>query len=323
MVERFNKENKTSKQFQEWVKLEVKFQGWDDLMRYRWLKPMYNQIDRIEFLDSIPSEYFSFMENWDRENREYLKSKSYLNFLHEYSMYIDQLVPADTQKVYRELYETDFAKSMGFFPRYYQSVESGFIKDVLIAKFYYRMFQAKYYKKMKDIYAPELIDDALLRAEVQDKVDQERELYENPEFAQGSHLNILNGEDEFIDELTLKYPDKVLYIDFWAPWCTPCMGEMPHSGKLKKTFQGRDVVFVYLANRCEEAAWKSTIAEKKIEGEHFLLTDKQYAKLSSAYNITGIPHYILIDKKGNVVDGKASRPSSGEVLIGEIEELLQ
>lgn len=100
------------------------------------------------------------------------------------------------------------------------------------------------------------------------------------------------------------------------------MAEMPYTKKFKKQYQGKEIIFVYLANHCEEAAWKSTIAEKKIEGEHFHLTDKQYTELSQIFEITGIPHYVLINKNGNIVNKKAPRPSSGKNLTNLIDSYL-
>ena len=302
--------------------MKLKFAEWKDLMRYRWVKPMYDKEDRDMFLRAIPIEYFGFLEEWDRENRGYLKSMDYLRFLHEYGMYTDQLVPLDTQQVYRELWKEDFEKSAAFKPRYYCEVETGFIKDVLVSKYYYMLLSGKFYEKMKNIFDASIIEDEKLKSRILEKFEYEKDLFENPQFAAGSKINVLKNENDFLQAIIKNYPEKVIYIDFWAPWCSPCMGEMPHAKKIKEQFKGKEVVFVYLANRCEEAAWKTTIAEKNIEGEHYLLTDKQYAGLTAIFEIQGIPHYSFIDKKGNIVFEKAPRPSSGDELIDLINKYL-
>ncbi len=101
------------------------------------------------------------------------------------------------------------------------------------------------------------------------------------------------------------------------------MVQMPYAKKLHEKFENEDVVFLYLANRCSEEAWKATIAEKNMQGEHYLLNNNQYSILAGEFGISGIPHYVLIDKTGNVVNKKAPRPSSADVLFREVERLIK
>lgn len=42
--------------------------------------------------------------------------------------------------------------------------------------------------------------------------------------------------------------------------------------------------------------------------------------VATLYGVTGIPHYILIDREGKIVNGNANRPSMGAK--EEIEALL-
>ncbi|MCP4372414.1 MAG: TlpA family protein disulfide reductase [Deltaproteobacteria bacterium] len=39
--------------------------------------------------------------------------------------------------------------------------------------------------------------------------------------------------------LAAEFKDKVLFINFWATWCPPCVAEMPSIEKLHKKFQNR------------------------------------------------------------------------------------
>ncbi|MFB6320263.1 TlpA family protein disulfide reductase [Saccharicrinis sp. FJH54] len=321
-AEAFNTTHNTCKQFQEWLPMKIKFDKYENLMRYRWLQAMHKQKDPNDFITSVPAEYFDFLNEWDKDNTAYLVSTSFLNFLSEYDMYLFQLIPSDSLQLVQQLYATDFEKSMSIPLRYLKDVEKGFVKDVLLSKFYYRLLDTKNYENMGSLYHPEFIDNADLKFRVEKKYNQEKALFEHPEYATGSKINTLSDENDYLARLVEKYPDNVIYIDFWAPWCGPCMGEMPNSKKIKKQFEGKDVVFVYLANQCTESAWKTTIADQKIEGEHYLLNDKQFAQLGQIFGIQGIPHYALIDKKGKIISYNAPRPGSGNELVKLIEANL-
>jgi thioredoxin-related protein len=53
-----------------------------------------------------------------------------------------------------------------------------------------------------------------------------------------------------------------------------------------------------------------------------LLTEDQFKVLAAEFGISGIPHYVLIDKKGNIVSKSAARPSQKELLIKFINNIL-
>lgn len=118
-----------------------------------------------------------------------------------------------------------------------------------------------------------------------------------------------------------QFKGKVIYLDFWATWCGPCKTEMPLSKQKKAEFKGKDVVFFYLTGAISpEIAWQKQISD--IPGDHIRLTAEQWNAIAKQYNVATIPHYMLIDKKGNVVDKNAPRPSSGAQLQEAIKKLL-
>ena len=321
-LENFNKLENTCSEFRKWSQNFIKYDNWSSIMEYRWAHAMAVNEDLGSYVTKMPPEYFNFLKNLENRRDDEFNSSTYFNFLNEYAMYIDQMVPLDSQKVYLTNMTDEFEKGASFFLRYYNQVEKGFLKDVLISKFYYRLLDARYYAQLKNIFDINLIADKELQDRIQQKYDYEKSLFETPQFSEGTKLNELKDENDFLNALIKNYPNKVIYIDFWAPWCSPCMSEMPYSEKIKNHFQDKNVAFVYLASQCEEGAWKTTIAKQKINGEHYFLTDKQFAQLSEIFKINGIPHYALMNKKGKIINGNAPRPSSENELINLIEKNL-
>ncbi len=114
---------------------------------------------------------------------------------------------------------------------------------------------------------------------------------------------------------------KVVYMDFWASWCGPCKGEMPHAKKIKEHFQGKDVVFLYVSIDDKEEAWKRGIDAMSISGVH-TRTPGWNGEIATLYQVQSVPAYFLIDKNGKFVSTKAPRPSQSQELIRQIESLL-
>lgn len=100
------------------------------------------------------------------------------------------------------------------------------------------------------------------------------------------------------------------------------MQEMPASNALYGYFKGKDIIFLYLAVQSQEKIWKSVIADKKIAGEHYLLKNSQYNALSKKFSITGVPHYVIVDKLGYVKEENALPPNN-TALKKELESLLK
>lgn len=128
-------------------------------------------------------------------------------------------------------------------------------------------------------------------------------------------------QSEVFKALTEPYLGNVVYIDFWAPWCGPCMANMPAAKSLKEDMAGKNVVFLYLGVLCSEESWENTIKSEEIAGKHYLLSKDEYALLSSRFNIDGIPRYMLVDKEGNLIDDDAEAPYSEQIRFA-IQTLL-
>jgi len=124
-----------------------------------------------------------------------------------------------------------------------------------------------------------------------------------------------------IEKIISNNKNKVIYIDVWSTWCGPCLGMMPYSKKLQNTFRDEQVSFVYLCAKSKEENWKSTIADLELNGQHYFIDADQYNLLAEKFQIIGVPHYILINKEGIIVDENALSPSE-KPLNDRIRSLL-
>jgi len=126
-----------------------------------------------------------------------------------------------------------------------------------------------------------------------------------------SKIKILGTNGKYFTLNDLK--GKVLYIDFWAGWCGPCRGQFPFSKELHKKFtskQLKDLVFLYISIDKNEEVWKTGLEQNKLgEFMNGLVPGDWGSEIVKQFKISSIPRYMLIDKKGNIVDDNAKRPS--------------
>jgi len=122
---------------------------------------------------------------------------------------------------------------------------------------------------------------------------------------------------------TLKLSDlkgKVVYVDFWASWCPPCVVSIPALEDIRTQFldQGFEVVAINL-----------DLSER--EAMHFLKSRPvSYPVLFDInkitpvlYGVEGMPTAFLIDRAGRVRSTHAGfKKSDSEKLMGLIQELL-
>lgn len=132
--------------------------------------------------------------------------------------------------------------------------------------------------------------------------------------------------EELFAKLVEPYKGKIIYLDVWGTWCGPCKMEMKYTGEIKKAMQGKEVVFMYLANGSPDMSWKNVIKEMHLTGKqvaHYNFPTNQQNLLENHLNVRHYPTYIFIDREGKIVEQKAKlRPSSGQELINYLNELL-
>lgn len=130
-------------------------------------------------------------------------------------------------------------------------------------------------------------------------------------------LQSLDGESILWEDLKTKWKGKVIYLDFWASWCAPCLRAMPYSHELKKKFNREEVVFVYLAINDKKNPWLEKSNRFDINENNFLIKNSKTSDFIKKTKITTIPRYMIFDKEGNLVHEDApgpDKPESYEIL---------
>ncbi|MBS1682338.1 MAG: TlpA family protein disulfide reductase [Bacteroidetes bacterium] len=123
------------------------------------------------------------------------------------------------------------------------------------------------------------------------------------------------GEAVVLEDILKADEGKVVYVDFWASWCGPCLNEMPNSKLVEEKLKNDPVKFVYISVDSKKEAWTKSIDKNKLtceKCEHYLLDDK--SPLAKYFQVPPIPKYLLLNKKGMVATPDAPRPSDPNLM---------
>jgi thiol-disulfide isomerase/thioredoxin len=126
---------------------------------------------------------------------------------------------------------------------------------------------------------------------------------------------------------------KVIFLDFWATWCGPCISAFPALIEMHKTFQSQGLVILGVTRwyyevegmRADETAEFDFL--QRFRRGYALPYDFVVAKGQTNqinYGATGIPTAVLIDRKGIIRYVETGAGTNRELQIQyEIEKLLE
>ena len=194
--------------------------------------------------------------------------------------------------------------------------EAGKTRDVLLhrlANAYVTRFGVDDIQDMENIYRTYVQDPVLVA-----KYDASREKWNLASVGRPSPD--FKGVDVNGKEYTLAdFRGKYVYIDVWATWCGSCRQEIPYLKKLDEDYKDAQIVFLSLSVDQDKAKWEKMVKEQSMSGVQLHIG--QNSSFQQAYKIEGIPHFILLDREGRIIDKKMSRPSMDEVTRERIENL--
>jgi thiol-disulfide isomerase/thioredoxin len=113
-------------------------------------------------------------------------------------------------------------------------------------------------------------------------------------FSQSIHKiyysDVINSD---VEDLSRK---PLVYLDFWATWCAPCISSMPHTRSLQESF-GNRVAFVYLTNESLYRVQRF-LQRKPVLTSVFIDTSNSTA---TRFGVTRIPQSFLLDPEGKIL----------------------
>ncbi len=234
-------------------------------------------------------------------------SYSYLTFLSQYKNLIGRIVDSRWDK------HPGYKKSLNAFFNYCDKNLVGISKDIVLAM---RLTgDLEYTSDAKKLDTMKMLVDKFK------KIVKYEEYYQNVVDIYNRRLKMMPGNPAFnftlkdIEGKPVKLSDfkgKIVYIDIWGLGCSPCMEEIPHTKKLHDDLKNeKDLIFLGInTNNGYTEIVKDFIRKRGMPGIHLFTNQQEDILLREQFMYSGIPHYLLVDRKGNFIDADMSRPSN-------------
>ncbi|MDR1331590.1 MAG: TlpA family protein disulfide reductase [Tannerella sp.] len=110
-------------------------------------------------------------------------------------------------------------------------------------------------------------------------------------------------EASIFKELIAPFKGKVLWVDFWATSCPPCVSNIERDKELRKKYKDSpDVAFIFITDEesSPKARYDKFVAEQELTNTCLLKADR-YRYLRQLFQFNGIPRYVLVDRNGDIL----------------------
>lgn len=93
------------------------------------------------------------------------------------------------------------------------------------------------------------------------------------------------------------YRGKVVFVDFWASWCSPCRQSLPLYDKLRTDYASGDFAILAISLDEDVADAKAFLAEHPVK---YTTLQNPQGDVAKAFDLKGMPSSYVIDRDGIV-----------------------
>ncbi len=119
-------------------------------------------------------------------------------------------------------------------------------------------------------------------------------------------VNLTLADAGDLKKLRANPTGKLLLVNFWATWCSPCVSEFPELQATYRMYRHREFAFVTVSENdpAEKAGVLKFLQKQHASGTNLIFATSDISSLQEAFDHNmgaGVPFTVLIDPNGDVV----------------------
>lgn len=155
------------------------------------------------------------------------------------------------------------------------------------------------------------IQQPFLRKQIQQKYDK-LHTHTPLNIANGTELTLPDTTTSLAGFLHRQFPNKTIIVDFWATWCFSCLHTMQNTlPQWQEQLPADEVVLVLVALDSPRPLWTEKVNALPFIGSHVLAPASLNPMIKREFGVYGLPHYAVINTKGEIAIPKAKAPGKG------------
>lgn len=117
-------------------------------------------------------------------------------------------------------------------------------------------------------------------------------------------IEVVNEEGKTVHLADYVKPGQYNMVEFWASWCGPCRGEIPHLRHVYEAYGKGENAFNMISVSIDdkECDWKKALKEENMKWIQLCDLKGWKGEVINKYKIQGVPFCLILDKEGRIID---------------------